>query len=622
MRVFISYRRDDSMVTAALLYRELTSRPEFADAFMDIRNIGYGDNFVASINKALGDAEVVVVVIGPRWIEMLQARLRGDDWVRHEVATALHLSDGAPPGRAPLRVVPVLIGGAKAPAENALPDDLAPLARIAMQTFDERALITSINTLLETLQKEEFEAKSRRLEEERRKLEEERRQREIELEEERRQREIERKRRIRVRIASVAAALVLFLAELTQLFDFIGLDERVAIATMLLARIGASAPAWSGKVVLVGIDEASERAIGRKFDPNWRAEHAALIANVASAAARTVAFDTVLEDPTSDIANAALRDAIAAAREKMPVIFGVQSPVRDGAAIGAMLDPFASLARRGVACLGLEGGQAITLPLAIVRDASAGGAAADQRASASATGDAGQRAPVPVPAFGLAAYSGGGLVELPDEIEQSVGVRLRHQQRSQKIDYYKARTLRDPKPGCEVLQPGDRVFGQLIDPYALPPLRTTPQRIAYERVVAGDPAALALLKDRIVLVGTTLPGKDRQPLPWPAEDRWGVELFAAQIDAMARDVAIVPIHRGAEWALLTGLALLGVFCGHRLRDRRLRIAALTAIALAWTVAAIAWYRSEHQLIGVPYGIAALFLGAWFANRKWMRRKPT
>ena len=43
MRVFISYRRDDSMVTAALLYRELTSRSEFADAFMDIRNIGYGD---------------------------------------------------------------------------------------------------------------------------------------------------------------------------------------------------------------------------------------------------------------------------------------------------------------------------------------------------------------------------------------------------------------------------------------------------------------------------------------------------------------------------------------------------------------------------------------------------
>ena len=78
MRVFISYRRDDSMVTAALLYRELAGRAEFADAFMDIDDIGYGDDFVAAIDKALHDAEVVVV-IGPRWTEMLQARLRGDD---------------------------------------------------------------------------------------------------------------------------------------------------------------------------------------------------------------------------------------------------------------------------------------------------------------------------------------------------------------------------------------------------------------------------------------------------------------------------------------------------------------------------------------------------------------
>src|SRR3954452_1920020 len=73
MRVFISYRRDDSMVTAALLYRELRSRPEFGDAFMDIDDIGYGDDFVAAIDRALHDAEVVVVVvIGPQWTEMLQ----------------------------------------------------------------------------------------------------------------------------------------------------------------------------------------------------------------------------------------------------------------------------------------------------------------------------------------------------------------------------------------------------------------------------------------------------------------------------------------------------------------------------------------------------------------------
>jgi CHASE2 domain-containing sensor protein len=472
-----------------------------------------------------------------------------------------------------------------------------------MLMFDERALKASINTLLESIQAEDFEGKVRRLEEERLLL------------------DSERKRRIRVRVASVAVACAFFLAALTQLFDVVGLDERVATVTMLLARIGAPAPPWSGEVVLVGIDEASERAVGRKFDPSWRAEHAALITNAASAAARTVAFDMVLEDSTSEAANAALRDALAATRERMPVVFGVQGPTRDGTGLGAMLAPFSSLARQGIACASLEGGQAMALPLAILRPASAASAAGTSSArGASAAGSAPQFDWVP--SFALAAYSGGGRIELIDESAQSVVVRLRPQRRTQTIEYYKARTLSGPEPGCEVLQPGDRVLRQLIDPYALPPLRTAPQRIAYERIVAGDATALALLKNRVVVVGALLGGSDREPLPWPAEDRWGVELFAAQIDAMARDVAIMRIDPIAEWALMSALALLGAYVGHRLRERprALRIAALAAIAFVWVALSIAWYRSERQLVGVPYDIAALAMGAWLANRN-RRRTP-
>ncbi|MEO5844253.1 MAG: toll/interleukin-1 receptor domain-containing protein, partial [Caldimonas sp.] len=251
MRVFISYRRDDSMVTAALLYKELAGRAEFADAFMDIDDIGYGDDFIAAIDKALLDAQVVLVVIGPRWTEMLQARQRGDDWVRHEVVTALKLrDDGARAGR--LRVLPILIGGASPPLESALPADLAPLTRLGMLKFDEHALKASINTLLEAIQEEDFEGRARRLQEERRLLEEEGRRLEA-----------ERKRQTRARIASVGVAFALFLGALAGVLDFFGLDVRGASATMLLARFVAPVQRWSGEVVLVGIDEASERAIGR-----------------------------------------------------------------------------------------------------------------------------------------------------------------------------------------------------------------------------------------------------------------------------------------------------------------------------------------------------------------------
>jgi len=172
VNVFISYRRDDSMVLAALLYQELASRAKFAHAFMDIDDIGYGDDFVVAVDKALRDADVVVVLIGPSWSGMLQARLRGDDWVRHEVATALRLrAPGARSGRPPLRVLPVLIGGATPPLESSLPTDLAALARLGMLKFDERALQASLNTLLEAIQVESFEGKARRLQEELRLLE-------------------------------------------------------------------------------------------------------------------------------------------------------------------------------------------------------------------------------------------------------------------------------------------------------------------------------------------------------------------------------------------------------------------------------------------------------------------
>jgi CHASE2 domain-containing sensor protein len=176
------------------------------------------------------------------------------------------------------------------------------------------------------------------------------------------------------------------------------------------------------------------------------------------------------------------------------------------------------------------------------------------------------------------------------------------------------------------MRKGDRVVSQLIDPYDLPPLDRPPQRIAYERLVAGDPAALALLKDRIVLVGVLLrerpgrPDSDLIPMPWPVRDRWGAEVIAAQIDAMARNVAIRPMDPLVHWVLITGLALLGAYCGRRLRDRprALRIAVLTGMALLWVAASIGWYRFERQLIGIPYGIVALALGAWLANRNWTR----
>jgi CHASE2 domain-containing sensor protein len=129
----------------------------------------------------------------------------------------------------------------------------------------------------------------------------------------------------------------------------------------------------------------------------------------------------------------------------------------------------------------------------------------------------------------------------------------------------------------------------------LPALRTPPQRVAYEDVVAGDPATLALLKNKIVLVGTLLPGQDIVPLPWPAEDRWGVELFASRSTPWLREFAIRKIGPVAEFSLICAMALLGAFTMHRLRGRPriVRVVVLLSIAVVFLIFAIAWYRFEQ-----------------------------
>ena len=603
-KVFISYRRNDNRMTVAVLQKALRDRPDIAKVFRDVDEIEYGDDFAAVIDEALDGADVVLVVIGPRWCELLQARLGGVDWVRHEVAQALRLRSASPTAAAraqPLRVIPVLIGGATPPAEDQVPAELAPLCRLSMMPFDESSEAASINTLLERIQGETFEEKARRLQ-----LEAERRERD--------QRERERVRRqlFRALAGTAGGALVLFLASWVNLLDYLTIDTRVANATMLLASLVApEKEPSSSDVVLVGIDRKSEQALRRKFDPSWRAEHATLISNAASASARVVAFDMVLEDAGPDAANASLERALAATREKLPVVFGVQRNAGNGE--GLMLAQFAPLVRRGINCAGLTIGQTGSMPLAVRRAMPA----------ASASEGSGRESIELIAAFGLAAFSGGGRVGPLDERAQTATVQLRRQQRSQAIRYFSGETIDDPQPACDVIAKGDRVVSQRIDPFTLPALRTPPQRVAYEDVVAGDPTTLAYLKNKIVLVGTLLPGQDIVPLPWPADDRWGVELFAVQIDAMAREFAIRKIGPVAEFSLICAMALLGAFTMHRLRGRSriVRVVVLVSIAVAFLVFAIAWYRFERRLIGVPYDLLALALGAWLAGRT-MKREPT
>ncbi len=135
--IFISYRREEAAAYAGWMGETLGEHFGKHRVFRDIDSIEPGLDFVESIQRAVGSAEVVLTLIGKSWLTAAddaagRPRLHNpDDYVRMEIATALKQRD--------VRVLPVLIQGAPMPRVDELPDDLATLAlRNAFEMRDTR----------------------------------------------------------------------------------------------------------------------------------------------------------------------------------------------------------------------------------------------------------------------------------------------------------------------------------------------------------------------------------------------------------------------------------------------------------------------------------------------------
>lgn len=122
--IFLNYRREDTEGYARLIYKSLAARFP-GHVFRDVTDIRPGEDFVKEIERKLETCQVLLVVIGKDWLTVKgqDGRRRLDDeqdFVRLEVATGL---------RRDIRVIPVLVEGARMPQPGELPDDLKPLAR-------------------------------------------------------------------------------------------------------------------------------------------------------------------------------------------------------------------------------------------------------------------------------------------------------------------------------------------------------------------------------------------------------------------------------------------------------------------------------------------------------------
>ncbi len=119
--LFISYRRTDSPDTVKLIHERLKRRLPRWEIFYDHESIPLGEQFPERLRAKVASAAVVLVIIGPKWLEILQERKGAAvDHVRAEVRLALE---------ATTNVVPVLVGHAAMPTDADLADfaDLQPL---------------------------------------------------------------------------------------------------------------------------------------------------------------------------------------------------------------------------------------------------------------------------------------------------------------------------------------------------------------------------------------------------------------------------------------------------------------------------------------------------------------
>lgn len=451
---------------------------------------------------------------------------------------------------------------------------MAALQRLAALKLRQAQLKPDLNELLQALQRESFEDRLRR-------------------------EAGEVRTGWRARAAALGLGLLLFFAAWLALFDLLTLDTRVAAATVAWA--GAPVADGPSDVVLVAIDETTVAAVGKPFGPAWRSEHAQLVARAAQAGARVLAFDVFMPSAGDAAADAALQQALQAVQGRLPVVLAVDAYAAGRPAIAAA---FAPLVLPGLGCTGQRLGRAALLPLVLQPSAAAGAA------------------PAPLlPSLALAAFNGGAPLGRPDVVALQLQVARSAPALPVLVDFYTSETVRVPQANCPALQPGAVLASQWLDPLPFLAGRQGVPRLAYQDVLAGQPAAMAALAGRTVLVGLQLRGDDQFALAAAGGTLvWGSALIAAQIDALQRGRAVRPLGAVASWLWMTALAVAGATLALALRPRPAwqRRAAWAAAALLLVAAALLWYRLDSQVVAAHHLLLALALGgmaaAWLARR--------
>ena len=151
-KIFVSYRRDDAPGDARSIYERLGRSFGEANVFMDVDQLLAGQRFDRELDKALAECDVLIAVIGSRWMDLLSEHAQHSkrDYVRDEIAAALQRD---------IIVIPVMMGREAnmppLPVAEELPENIRDLVlyqkhNIAHESFgrDAAHLIAALQSLL------------------------------------------------------------------------------------------------------------------------------------------------------------------------------------------------------------------------------------------------------------------------------------------------------------------------------------------------------------------------------------------------------------------------------------------------------------------------------------------
>lgn len=601
-RLFISYRRSDSEASAGRLADALVLQFGRGRVFLDSAKIEFGADFVRVVAAEIARADVVLVLIGPHWLDAADAqgrRLeRHDDPVRYELELAL---------RTGKRVLPVLLDGAAMPAAGRLPPPLAALATRNAATLRNAAFATDFDVLVdELLGRARGTLRT----------------------------ELDRLRRFAIGAGSAALLVPLLagaaaLGAWAGLFDYLHLDTHVQQA--LLAR---TPPPQGGTVLLVTIDAESEQRLARRWPvprAAWRADHARLVERAAAAGARAVVFDLAFDCRTAGDPCAAELAALAAAARRSAqrsppteVVYGVREMAGGQAAGQAgrqgggeageprLAPVLRGSGRSGHVCLFDRGGGALwSVPLAVL----AGDAGRDERVAAER------------PALAVAA-----LVPAPlraADLQRRV-LEFDGPLRERPLRFSAVERRRDVRSGCPLIAAGELSATLLLRPSPAGHWQGAGRQASYASVL--DPALLpdAALAGRVLLVGVTAGASgDVFAVQQGLGSRrvHGVELHAAAIELLAGGTVPRLATAGTQALSAAALALLGAALAIAVPRAWALAGAAAASAAVWWALCLALAR-RGLLLNPAYDLAALALTAALVHallrlaRRFAARGPT